>query len=173
MKSKPIPIHRIPKYERLQKLAKRYPSLDPMAIYAYLTLLGVAGEVAAVESANLARYGLGEGRYFILALLLEQLPRPLPQSELAELSGVTKGNMTGLIDGLERDGYVKREDPGEDRRVTPIALTASGRRLVEKIMPARFTGIAGLMSELSASEQKALVSLLSKVAAGLAALKRT
>jgi len=173
LRSKPIPIHRIPKYERLQKLAQRYPSLDPMAIYAYLTMLGVAGEVAAVETANLATYGLGEGRYFILALLLEQFPRPLPQSELAELSGVTKGNMTGLIDGLVRDGHVKREDPGEDRRVTPIALTASGRRLVEKIMPERFTGIAGLMSELSPAEQNTLVSLLNKVQAGLPAMKRS
>jgi DNA-binding MarR family transcriptional regulator len=169
MALKTIVAHQLPKYERLQRLAKRFPSLDRTSIEAYLALLAVADEVAAAAGAHLARYGLGEGRHHVLVLLLEHLPRSLSPSELAELSGVTKGNITGLLDGLERDGYVKREDRGEDRRVTPIALTVVGRRLVEKVLPDRFKRIARLMSGLSASEQQSLVALLLKVQAGLPA----
>jgi|SRR5271165_1668063 len=174
MISRPVTIHRIPKYERLQRMAERYPSLglDPTALEAYLMLLGVGGEVSAAVGTNLARYGLGQGRFMVLGLLLEHQPQPLSHSELADLSGVTKGNVTGLVDGLERDGYVKRQDSGSDRRVTPIALTPAGRRLIEKILPDHFGRVAGLMDEFSASERKTLVSLLTKVQAGIPALKR-
>ncbi len=166
-------IHRIPKYERLQRIAKHYPSLnlDAAALQAYVTLLGVAGEVSAEIGANLARYGVGEGRFIVLALLLEHQPSPLSPSELAEIYGVTKGNITGLVDGLERDGYVKRENSGDDRRVTLIALTEAGRLHIEKIVPNHLRRVAGLMGGLSLSEHKLLVSLLGKVQAGLSALK--
>jgi DNA-binding MarR family transcriptional regulator len=169
-----VNIRRIPKSERLQRMAERYPSLglDPTALEAFLVLLGVAGEVSAAAGEDLARHGLAEGRFLILSLLLESHPKPLSHSELAELSGVTNGNITGLVDALERDGHVKREDSGEDRRVTPIALTPSGRRLIEKILPDHLRRIAGLMADLSASERKSLVSLLKKVQTALPALKR-
>jgi DNA-binding MarR family transcriptional regulator len=174
MASRSFTVHRIPKYERLQRMAERYPSwgLDPMALEAQLMLLGVAGEVSAAIGTRLARHGLGEGRFLVLGLLLEQQPKRLSHSELAELSGVTKGNITGLVDGLARDGYVKREDSGEDRRVRPIALTPVGRRLIEKILPDSFGWVGGLMGGLSVSECKTLVALLTKVQAGVAVLKR-
>lgn len=153
-------------------MAERYPSLDPTAIEAYLTLLEVADEIAVAAGAHLARHGLAEGRHLVLGLLLQHHPEPLCHSELAERSGVTRGNITGLVDGLERDGYVKREESEDDRRVTLIALTAAGRRLIEKVLPDRFGRIAGLMGGLSASDRKTLVSLLTKVRAGLPAMKR-
>jgi DNA-binding MarR family transcriptional regulator len=165
-------VHPIPKYERLRRLAKRYPAMDLTAIHSYATLLGVADEVSAAGAAHLTRYKLAEGRHLVLVALLEHQPTPLSHSELAELSGVTKGNITGLVDGLERDGYVRREDSGEDRRVTPIALTESGRKLVEMVLPDRLRRIADLMGELSGSERKTLVALLMKVQAGLTAFKR-
>lgn len=174
MNSKPVKAPIIPKYERLQRMAQRYPSLrlDPSAIESFLVLVGVAREVAAAAGTDLARYGIAEGRFLVLALLLEHLPKPLSHSDLATLSGVTKGNITGLVDGLEHDGYVKRQDSDHDRRVTPIALTPAGRRLIEKILPDHFEWIAGLMARLSASERKTFVSLMGKVQAGLGELKR-
>ena len=165
-------VHRIPKYERLKRFAERFPSLDPTAVRAVHVLLGVADEVSAAIGTNLARYGIGQGKYVVLGLLLEHLPRALSHSELAELYRVTKGNITGLVDGLERDGYVKREASGDDRRVTPIALTPAGRRLIEKLVPDHAGRVSALMHGLSVAERKTLVSLLTRVQAGLPALKR-
>ncbi|MGA2500150.1 MAG: MarR family transcriptional regulator [Tepidisphaeraceae bacterium] len=173
MTAKADPVQHIPKYQQLQRMAtERYPSLDATALEAYLTLLGVAHEVEAASGANLARYGLAEGRHLVLGLLLKHHPAPLSHSQLAELSGVTKGNITGLVDGLERDGHVERKESGDDRRVTPIALTPAGHRLIEKILPDRYRRIAELMGNLSTSERKTLVSLLVKVQAGLPAFRR-
>jgi len=172
MAAKPIFIPRIPKYERLQRMAERYPSLDPDKAEAHVALKVVAEEVGTAIKLELTRHGLGEGRFVVLALLLEQHPGPLTHSELAELSGVTRANITGLVDGLERDGYVKREDSGADRRVRPISLTPVGQQLIEDVLPDRFAWINTLMGGLSASECKTLVALLMKVRAGLSALKR-
>lgn len=165
MKSRLLGISHIPKYKRLQSFAERYPSLglDATALEAYHMLLGVASEVSAAFGEILARYGIAEGRLLVLGLLLEHHPQLLSHSELAELSGVTKGNITGLVDGLERDGYVKRQESVADRRVMPIALTPSGRRLIEEILPDHFKRIVGVMSTLSVSERQSLVSLLAKV----------
>ncbi len=169
MKPRLLGISHIPKYKRLQSFAERYPSLglDATALETYHMLLGVANVVSAAVGENLARYGIAEGRLLVLGLLLEHHPQPLSHSELAELSGVTKGNITGLVDGLERDGYVKRQESIADRRVTPIALTPDGKRLIEEILPDLFSRIGALMGELSVSERQLLVSLLAKVQAAV------
>ncbi len=172
MARKAVIVPPIPKYERLQRLAERYPSLDPTALEAHFTLLGVADQVSQAIAGNLARRGLSQGRFLVLVLLLEHYPRPLSHSELAVLSGVTKGNITGLVDGLQHDGYVRRESSGVDRRVTPISLTAEGLQHVETILPDHCARIAALMGELSVSERKTLVSLLEKVLAGLSVWTR-
>lgn len=173
METKVLPTFCISKYKRLQSFAERYPSLgmDPTALEAYLMLVSVAGEVMAANSEILARYGIAEGRLQVLGLLLEQFPQPLSHSELAEQLEVTKGNITGLVDGLERDGYVKRQESVSDRRVTPIALTPNGRRLIEEILPELFSRKARLMSELSTSDRETLISLLAKIHAGVPAYK--
>jgi DNA-binding MarR family transcriptional regulator len=161
----------IPKHDRLQRLAKNYPSLDVTATEAFLAFLGVANEVSTAAAAILARYGVSKGRLRVLSLLLEHQPDALSLSDLAKMSIVTKGNITGLVDGLEHDGYVKREESGSDRRVTLIALTRVGEQYIKKTLPIYLERMSRLMSELSVSERKALVSLLKKMQLGLPAFK--
>ena len=172
MTTKPVPLHRVLKYERLQQLSVHYPSLDPDATEAFVALKGVGGEVAAVMKQDLARHRLSEGRFLVLGSLLEHHPKPLSHSELAVLTAATKGNITGLVDGLERDGYVKREDSDTDRRVVLISLTPVGQQLFENILPDHFALLDAAMAGLSASECRELVALLMKLQAGLSALKR-
>jgi DNA-binding MarR family transcriptional regulator len=165
----PLPQFRIPKFERLKRLAERYlgPDLDAGGMEAYLLLVSLAKELFEIGTANLAKYGLGEGRCSVLVLLLESQPEPLSHSQLADLLGVTKGSITGLVDGLEHDGYVRREDRDEDRRLRLISLTPAGLEVVERALPEKFRNVAGLMSRLTPAERTTLVSLLLKVQEGL------
>lgn len=159
----------IPKHERLQQLAAKLPDLglDVPTVAAYLALVSVAAEIAAANDEYFARRGLSEGRFIILVILLEHLPAAVAPSELAELSGATRGNVTGLIDSLERDGHVVRQSSHEDRRVTPIALTASGEELAQRLMAERTDRTQTLMRRLSVGERSTLVSLLAKLRDGL------
>jgi DNA-binding MarR family transcriptional regulator len=169
----PLPQFLIPKYERLKRLAVRYGGMQPAqgGMEAYLLLVSLAAELREIGGANLARHGLGEGRCSVLLLLLENQPEPLSHSQLADLLGITKGSITGLVDGLEHDGYVKREGRGDDRRMRLISITPAGLELVGQALPEKFHGIAGLMAGLSPAECEVLVSLLLKVQEGLPAYR--
>ena len=167
-----VPFRCIPKYERLQEMAKRYPELDPAAVEACVVMLAVSNDVSEAIRTHLARHGLSEGRFLVLTLLLSREGQPLSHSELADLSGVTKGTITGLVDGLEQEGHVRRVVCDKDRRVTHIALTPQGQAYIEQVLPSHFTGLAALMGELSDTQRKTLVSLLTRVHAGIPALMR-
>ena len=90
--------------------------------------------------------------------------------ELADAAGVTRATMTGLIDTLERDGFVKREPDPNDRRMMSVRLTSRGEHFMQDFLPGHFKAIASIMSTLTDSERKTLVQLLSKVQERAAAL---
>ena len=165
MSACPIPKFRIPKYERLTRLADRFGVQKPElgGMQAYLLLISLVAELHECSSATLAKHGLAEGRCSVLFLLFENQPEPLSHSQLADLLGVTKGSITGLVDSLEIEGLVKREDAGEDRRMRHISLTATGTALAEKAMSEKFNFIRGLMAGLTPAESETLVRLLLKV----------
>ena len=56
----------------------------------------------------------------------------MPAGRLGELTGLTTGAVTGIIDRLEKTGYVKRTDDPKDRRLT-IIQPARNKKLDEKI----------------------------------------
>jgi DNA-binding MarR family transcriptional regulator len=58
--------------------------------------------------------GLGPSDAQFLTLL--QVHGPLTPGRLAELSGLTTGTVTGVVDRLERAGYVRRDRALDDRR---------------------------------------------------------
>jgi DNA-binding MarR family transcriptional regulator len=59
------------------------------------------------------------------ALCLLLLHGPAPAGRLAELTGLTTGAVTGVVDRLEKNGYVRREpDPADRRKVIVVADAA-------------------------------------------------
>src|SRR5262249_32315826 len=70
--------------------------------------------------------------------VLVQLARQGEGLSFVELSRkllVTSGNLTGIIDRLERDGFVAREPDASDRRVVRIRLTEKGSELIARLVP--------------------------------------
>lgn len=75
-----------------------------------------------------------------------------PQA-VAEYLGLTKGTVSQTLKVLEEKGLLKkRSDPG-DKRVVHLTPTASGRRLVERVVPSDLLAMG--VGRLSKSEQKA------------------
>jgi DNA-binding MarR family transcriptional regulator len=156
----------LPRYECLIEAAKTFPDLDPSACEAYLHLLRAGDEAFRVADANLARHHVSQGRFTVLLLLLDKAsncPQPRTPAELADLSGVTRATMTGLIDTLERDGLVVRVPDPNDRRMMSVRLTSKGEARLKEILPEHFRRMAVLMSGLTDNERKTLVRLLQKI----------
>lgn len=57
---------------------------------------------------------------------------PLRSGELAQRCLLTPATTSELVDGLVRDGYVRRHEDATDRRAVVVGLTAAGRREVER-----------------------------------------
>jgi DNA-binding MarR family transcriptional regulator len=75
---------------------------------------------------GMARQGLTQPRARLLRTLDENGPQVM--SSLSRALDITPRAVTGLVDGLEGDGLVRRCEHPHDRRATIVELTASGRR---------------------------------------------
>ncbi len=98
--------------------------------------------------------------------LLAQLARHqqgLRMNELSRLMMVSGGNITGITDGLEKDGLVERVVSPDDRRAWQVCLTPSGRETFARMATAHEGWIAGLMSSLPPGEQQQLQFMLGRL----------
>lgn len=88
---------------------------------------------------------------------------PLSQSEIGAKLLKSGGNITLVVDNLERHGYVTRRRCNHDRRVTYVDLTDAGRDKIACVFPRHMAAIVDEMSVLTADEQAALGALLRKL----------
>ncbi|KAA3646778.1 MAG: MarR family transcriptional regulator [Chloroflexi bacterium] len=88
---------------------------------------------------------------------------PLCQGEIGEKILKSSGNMTMVVDNLEKRGLVQRERSREDRRQIEVSLTKEGRQLIESIFPQHAGAIVQAFDTLSASEQEQLGTLCRKL----------
>lgn len=79
------------------------------------------------------RYGLSQGRFQILVRLQHAEGGRLPMGELAEMLDVAPRTVTGLVDNLERDGFVRRVDDPRDRRSVYAEITDPGRERLKAV----------------------------------------
>jgi DNA-binding MarR family transcriptional regulator len=157
----------LPRYECLLEAVRRHPDLDPSACEAYLNLLRAGDEAYRRSEAFLTEHNMSPGRFTVMMLLYDKMadhPVPHTPADLAEMSGVTRATITGLVDTLERDGLVTRKHDSGDRRMMLVHLTPKGHSTLQEILPAHFKQMAAQMAPLSEHERKTLVRLLNKLA---------
>lgn len=162
-------IKNLPRYECLLEASKEFPELDPSACEAFLHLLRTGDEAFLYAEQNLTEHGISNGRFGVLMLLWGDCQNPgansrgMTPAELADQSNVTRATMTGLIDTLERDGFVRRAADTNDRRMMRVALTRKAEKFLEQLLPGHFQRMAALMVPLSQAERRTLVRLLAKI----------
>ena len=74
-----------------------------------------------------ADHGLNLNAYEALLQLARAEDSRMKRVDLANSLLLTAGGVTRLLDGLERDGLVAREECSSDRRVSYAVLTEAGR----------------------------------------------
>ena len=93
---------------------------------------------------------------------LEHANSPLTMSQLSKELMVSNGNVTGVIDRLEKAELVTRERAEHDRRIQYIELTTTGRREFHKMARHHERWVAEMLSDLSQTEMNKLQQLLLK-----------
>ncbi|NOQ81192.1 MAG: MarR family transcriptional regulator [Methylophaga sp.] len=153
----------LPDSKVLSKFADRYPDANIEHVIHFLTLLRVGSDLSDVLDNFLAGYGLLQGRWWVLILLMREDDLMSTPSSLAEKAGVSRATMTGLIDGLVREDLVKRVINIDDRRKQHIKLTTLGQEKLDEVMPEYYRRVAELMKVLSPSQGEGLSSMLTKL----------
>lgn len=112
-------------------------------------------------------YGLTDVQFHLMMLLRHQGGQEgLSQARLSELMQVNRPNVTGLVDRLEREGFVRRTAT-QDRRYNIIQLSDKGIRLLEKVDAAYDNEMGKVMGALTKSELTALIGACGKLRTNL------
>lgn len=92
---------------------------------------------------------------------------PMAQKELAGKILKSPGNITTIINNLEKIDLVKREVKSDDKRYCTVHLTPKGRSTIERIFPAHADIVLNRISVLTENEQQTLGRLLKKLSTGM------
>src|SRR5690242_14958493 len=131
------------------------------ALNALIKLARAADSVTARLGGTLAEAGLTESQFGTLEALYHL--GPLHQRELGAKLLRSSGNVTMVVDNLEKRGLVRRERGVEDRRFVTVHLTDAGRRLIARLFPRHAARIVAEMSALTPAEQDELGRLCRKL----------
>jgi DNA-binding MarR family transcriptional regulator len=93
---------------------------------------------------------------------LEHAGKPLTMSQLSTELMVSNGNVTGVIDRLEKARLVSRSRAEHDRRIQYIQLTKKGSKEFNEMASHHERWIAELLSDLTQNEMQTLQALLLK-----------
>ncbi len=161
-----IPIREIPKYECLLKTSERYPDMDAWATMTFLHLIRTSDELYRGVADTFSKNQISKGRFMIMMQLFNKedgSSREVSPAEMAEKVEVTRATVSGLLDGLEKDGLAVRKQDEKDRRMVVVKLTQAGIDMMEAILPVHFARLHELMSVLTLKEKKQLLDLLCKL----------
>jgi DNA-binding MarR family transcriptional regulator len=92
---------------------------------------------------------------------------PLSPSEVGKRLIVTRATVTGVVDSLERRGYVRRVPNPADRRSLLVELTPEGRTVVREVRTLIHRNEKEWMRPLSNDDLRAYIDLLHRVQEGM------
>ncbi len=131
------------------------------AVQVYVKLMRASRAVTLRVEPRLTGSGLTATQLGVLEAILHKgrlTPRDLGRKVLT-----SAGNMTDVLDKLERRGLLRRVPSCTDRRSVQVELTEPGRHLIEALFPDHARDIARAMGPLTPAELRTLGDLLRRV----------
>lgn len=128
---------------------------------AYTKLIRAAESVTGRVHRPLAAFDLTISQFGVLEALHHK--GPLCQRDIAAKILKSTGNITLVIDNLEKRGLVRRERDTEDRRYLTVHLTDEGRAMITDAFSRVAAAICTELSVLTPQEQEQLGSLCRKL----------
>ena len=140
------------------------------ALDAYIRFQRASETLHAQVQSELAEYGLTTSQFAAMEAVFHL--GPLCLKDIGTKILKSGGNMTLVIDNLEKAGYVRRARSTTDRRQVLVHLTDEGRRKMAEIFPRHVTNIQTLLGVLTREERAALGALSRKLGLGIRALSK-
>jgi len=131
---------------------------------AWVRLMRYPPAVLARVQADLKSEGFPPLEWYDVLLELDREGGRLKQTELGRKLLLARYNLTRLLDRLEREGLIARDDCSEDARCAVVRMTDAGRSLRERMWPAYAEAVRKHVGDrLTAEETAALGAILAKL----------
>lgn len=121
----------------------------------------VSRRLNRITKESIASYGLTTSQFFLLIALYEE--NGILISKLAEKVALDKATLTGIIDRLERDGFVERRDDPKDRRAIRVYLTPKAEALRDELLEIYHRNNSRFLSVLSPEEKMVFERIVEKL----------
>lgn len=150
-------------------MATRYPGTneEKRALDVYVKLSRAAETVTQRIHAHLGAYELTVSQFGVLEALYYL--GPMQVGQVGEKILKSSGNMTLVVDNLEKRRLVERRRREDDRRCIELHLTENGRSLIESIMPHHVSQVVAAMAVLNPEQQTQLAALCRQLGLGQSA----
>jgi DNA-binding MarR family transcriptional regulator len=133
-----------------------------------LSLLPRIGKIAGQVAHERGAMTLERAR-----ILWQLVESPRRSGEIAQRCALAPASVSELVDSLERDGFVRRSEDRNDRRVVVVEITARGRREIERVGELMTAPVAKIIASLSAEKRSRLAAALADLQEAFAAPKES
>jgi MarR family transcriptional regulator, 2-MHQ and catechol-resistance regulon repressor len=151
------------------KTTKQYGKKIDLALSMWVKLVRAHDTFSHLTAASIITTGLTPAQFGVVECL-GHLGTMLI-GDLTKKHLVSGGNMTVVVNNLEKDGIVKRSVSKKDRRAFFVRLTPKGKRLFKHIFLQHAEYITKLASALTEAEQTELGLLLKKLGTGIQSIE--
>lgn len=162
-----ISVRDIPSVDELERFKSLIPQLEPETVHLAIRLVSTISRIVERLEAHLVRDGTSFGRMTTLMQLARVRDDGLTPSALADRLGVTRATITGLLDGLEREGAIERVPNPDDRRSHVARITPAGVAKMQAVIPGHMARVSDVLGSLDDSDRRHLSRLVDQLAVGL------
>ncbi|WP_022668978.1 MarR family winged helix-turn-helix transcriptional regulator [Desulfospira joergensenii] len=140
---------------------KDIPDIEAKALQLYTVLMRASNTLTEKLHRHLLDHRLSISQFGVMEALYHL--GSMCQKDLGTKILKTSGNITLVIDNLEKRNLVKRMKDRSDRRRVSVTLTDSGQDLIKRIFPDHSRTASEIFSVLTPEEQQTLKVLLKKL----------
>jgi len=116
---------------------------------------------------ELARGGLTESGFRVLAVLRAHAPAPVRRPEVEAAAGLAPQHAADVLTRLEMSHFVRRHLDGRDRRLVWLRLTPAGEAQIDTAIRRYVAGVMAVTEPLAEPDLAACLTLSEKLRTGL------
>ena len=153
----------------MEKIRQRLSERELQGLKTVFKLRATAQHVDNAISQWMAGSVGSVARYQILMALWASKEKGISHKHIVAAMGVTRATVSGLMAALERDGLVKSQVDGEDRRKLIARLTAKGEAVIKKQHELNLVKFRAVFTSFTSEELSSLTALLHRFRKAFAA----
>lgn len=158
--------------ERLEKLSQSYEWIENIAGKTTIELLKTNDMLEEVYDRFFKEYELSNTKFNVLVILYKGSKEETYMSQIGERMLLSNANITGLVDRLEEQSFVKRVRSIKDRRKIVVKITKEGVECVERVIEDYIKWSKKLMGTLTSQENIQLIKLLKSLQKGIMEIEK-